>query len=498
MSKRSWPLPTTEMPPSQRPVTVLSGGLGAGKTTLLNHLLTTGGANRDIAVVVNDVGAVNIDAELIEHGSELSMADGGVTELSNGCICCGLQDELEQAVIELALDTEFDALVIEASGISDPVPIAKRFLSPARPSTFYSLDSVVTVVNAAQFHRAFVAGESLTATDEGRPLSELLARQVETADFIALNKCDLVSQSERRAVRRVIRTLRPGVDVVPTTEGDVAPEQLVATGRITDDAGGMRARWQTALAGEREGADTGTPPESGGQSTPTHASATGTVSGSATDTAEHGSATDTDKHGSTTDTAEHRSATDTDEHGHAEETANEGSDHDHTHDDDADDHVHPPEAFGIDSVVFEATRPLHPARFHSWLESIPASLVRLKGHCWVAGRERYALDVSQAGRQVRVGVNGRWVASLPDDRQQAYRDSRSDISWDPQWGDRETKLVCIGSDIDPDAILDGLDACVLTDTEMDDSWDEYANQFPGDGEPSSAADQQLTIDTPLG
>ena len=471
MSKRSWPLPTTEMPPSQRPVTVLSGGLGAGKTTLLNHLLTTGGANRDIAVVVNDVGAVNIDAELIEHGSELSMADGGVTELSNGCICCGLQDELEQAVIELALDTEFDALVIEASGISDPVPIAKRFLPPARPSTFYSLDSVVTVVNAAQFHRAFVAGESLTATDEGRPLSELLARQVETADFIALNKCDLVSQSERRAVRRVIRTLRPGVDVVPTTEGDVAPEQLVATGRITDDAGGMRARWQTALAGEREGADTGTPPESGGQSTPTHASATGTVSGSATDT---------------------------DEHGHAKETENKESTHDHTHDDDADDHVHPPEAFGIDSVVFEATRPLHPARFHSWLESIPASLVRLKGHCWVAGRERYALDVSQAGRQVRVGVNGRWVASLPDDRQQAYRDSRSDISWDPQWGDRETKLVCIGSDIDPDAILDGLDACVLTDTEMDDSWDEYANQFPGDGEPSSAADQQLTIDTPLG
>ncbi|ERH00413.1 MAG: putative GTPases (G3E family) [Halonotius sp. J07HN6] len=457
------------MPPSQRPVTVLSGGLGAGKTTLLNHLLTTGGDKQDIAVVVNDVGAVNIDAELIEHGSELSMADGGVTELSNGCICCGLQDELEQAVTELALDTEFDALVIEASGISDPVPIAKRFLPPARPSTFYSLDSVVTVVNAAQFHRAFVAGESLTATDEGRPLSELLARQVETADFIALNKCDLVTQSERRAVRRVIRTLSPDVDVVPTTEGNVAPEQLVATGRITD-AAGMRARWQTALAGERADVDTGTSPESGGQPTPTHESTTGTESGSTSGPREHG---------------------------HAEETANEGSGHDHTHDD-ADDHVHPPEALGIDSVVFEATQPLHPARFQSWLESIPASLVRLKGHCWVAGRERYALDVSQAGRQVRVGVNGRWVASLPDDRQQVYRDSRSDISWDPQWGDRETKLVCIGSDIEPDAILDGLEACVLTDSEMDDSWDEYANQFPGDGEPPSAADQQLTIDTPLG
>jgi len=467
------------MPLTQRPVTVLSGGLGAGKTTLLNHLLTTGGDERDIAVVVNDVGAVNIDAELIEHGSELSMADGGVTELSNGCICCGLQDELEQAVTELALDTEFEALVIEASGISDPVPIAERFLPPARPSTFYSLDSVVTVVNAAQFHRAFVAGESLTATDEGRPLSELLARQVETADFIVLNKCDLVTQAERRAVRRVIRTLTPGVDVVPTTEGDVSPERLVATGRITDDAENMRARWQTALAGESLGADTGTPPESGEQSTPPHESVTGTESGSATDTDEQ------------------ESATDTDEHGHAEEMESKESGHDHTHNDDADDHVHPPEAFGIDSVVFAASRPLHPVRFHSWLESIPASLVRLKGHCWVAGRERYALDVSQAGRQVRVGVNGRWVASLPDDRQQAYRDSRSDISWDPQWGDRETKLVCIGSDIDPDAILDGLDACVLTDTEMDDSWDEYANQFPGDGEPSLAADQQLTIDTPL-
>src|SRR6056297_3222651 len=148
----------------QRPVTILSGGLGAGKTTLVNQLLTEAGQQHDIVVLVNDVGEINIDADLIESGSELSM-DDGVTELSNGCICCGLQSELDQELIRLAMKRSFDYLVIEPSGISDPVPIAQRFVSPARASTLYDLDTTVTVVDAAQFYQAFVDGRPIKSTD---------------------------------------------------------------------------------------------------------------------------------------------------------------------------------------------------------------------------------------------------------------------------------------------------------------------------------------------
>ncbi|ERG94068.1 MAG: putative GTPases (G3E family) [Haloquadratum walsbyi J07HQW2] len=218
----------------QPPVTILSGGLGAGKTTLLNHLLTVGGKEYDIAVLVNDVGEVNVDANLIENGSELSMEDGGVTELSNGCICCGLQNELDRELKRLAFEAEFDYLVIEASGISDPVPIAQRFVSPARASALYDLDTTVTVVDAAQFHQAFVDGRPLKSTDDdARPLSDLLAEQVEFCDVLILNKCDLVSETEREAVERVVRTLHPGVDVVRTTESTVDTKREVLRFRRT-------------------------------------------------------------------------------------------------------------------------------------------------------------------------------------------------------------------------------------------------------------------------
>ncbi|MFO7833259.1 MAG: GTP-binding protein, partial [Halohasta sp.] len=340
------------------PVTILSGGLGAGKTTLVNHLLTAGGDEYDIAVLVNDVGEVNVDAELIEHGSELSI-DDGVTELSNGCICCGLQSELDRELISLAMEKSFDHLVIEASGISDPAPIAGRFVSPARASVLYDLDTVVTVVDAAQFHRAFVDREPLTPIVEGtRPLSELLVDQVEFCDVVVLNKCDLVTGSERRAVEGVIETLHPGVDVVRTTESEVAPEAVLGTGRF-DPERSDSPRWKQVLADQRA---------------------------------------KNDNHDDRDDNA----------HGHDHSDA-----HGHSHGDDHD-HLHPPAEFGVDAVVYERFRPLHPERFHAWLGSFPDPIVRAKGHLWVAGRERYALDLSQAGSRIRIGVNGRWVASLPE------------------------------------------------------------------------------------
>jgi G3E family GTPase len=419
----------------QPPVTILSGGLGAGKTTLLNHLLTVGGEQYDIAVLVNDVGEVNVDADLIESGSDLSMDDGGVTELSNGCICCGLQSELDQELRRLALDEEFDYLVIEASGISDPVPIAQRFVSPARASSLYELDTTVTVVDAHQFHQTFVLNEPLNPTEDGaRPLSDLLAEQVEFCDVLVLNKCDLVSAEEREAVERVVWTLHPGVDILRTTESAVDPDRILGTGQFDKDEASNSARWRQALSTDKR------------------------------DTTGHDEA-ETD--------------TETADHGHAH---GQGDNHTHTHDEDhhdSHDHLHPPEEFGVDSFVYERHRPFHPERFSKWLRSFPESVVRAKGHLWVAGRERYALDLSQAGTQTHVEVNGRWAVTLPEFQRDSYRESRSDLHWDDQWGDREVKLVFIGAGMDESDIVDVLDDCLLSEAEMDDDWDAFENPFPG-------------------
>ncbi|TKX40056.1 GTP-binding protein [Halorubrum sp. CGM4_25_10-8A] len=419
----------------QPPVTILSGGLGAGKTTLLNHLLTVGGEEYDIAVLVNDVGEVNVDANLIENGSELSLEDGGVTELSNGCICCGLQNELDQELLRLAFDEEFDYLIIEASGISDPVPIAQRFVSPARASTLYDLDTTVTVVDAAQFHQAFVDGRPIKSTDDGsRPLSDLLAEQVEFCDVLVLNKCDLVTEDEREAVERVLETLHPEVDITRTTESAVEPDDVLGTGRSDREQAKGSARWKQVLSSDHGG--TGDPESA---------------------EMDHGGG-----------------------HSHDEGSERDNG-HDGTHDGQGDDHDHrhPPEEFGVGSFVYERHRPFHPERFNEWLRSFPESVVRAKGHLWVAGRERYALDLSQAGTQTHVEVNGRWAVTVPKFQRDSYRESRPDLHWDEQWGDREIKLVFIGAGMDDSAIAAALDDCLLSEPEMAGNWDELENPFPG-------------------
>ncbi|CCQ36784.1 CobW domain protein [Natronomonas moolapensis 8.8.11] len=426
----------------QPPITILSGGLGAGKTTLLNHLLSVAGEQYDIAVLVNDVGEMNVDADLIENGSELSMEGGGVTELSNGCICCGLQDELDQELLRLAFDEEFDHLVIEASGISDPAPIAQRFVPPARSSALYDLDTTVTVVDAAQFHQAFVDGHPLKSTDDdARPLSDLLAEQVEFCDVLVLNKCDLVTDEEREAVERVVRTLHPGVEVVQTTESTVDPERVLGTGRFDRDEASNSARWKQALS------------------------------------TDHGDGTDVDSD------EHHESQTEADDHSHEH-----GDDHDQAHD-----HSHPPEEFGVDSFVYERHRPFHPERFSEWLRSFPESVVRAKGHLWVAGRDRYALNLSQAGTQTHIEVNGRWAVTLPKPQRESYRESRSDLHWDDQWGDREVKLVFIGAGMDEPSITDALDDRLVSETEVEDDWGAFENPFPGTMEYSQPPMEQRLV-----
>ena len=407
----------------QTPVTILSGSLGAGKTTLLNRLLS-GAGDRDVAVLVNDMGELNVDADLVSEESELTVADGQVTELSNGCICCELRDDLETAVVRLAQERSFDHLVVEPSGISEPAPVARLFTGGSPAAAKYRVDAVVAVVDSRLFADTFGPDGKPTETvaeggdGERRPLSDLLVEQVEFADVVVLNKTDLVDDAERERVERVVRTLRPDARILATTYGDVAIDDVLGVDLFDPGAAAEKAGWKQALDAAEE-------PETGG-----------------VDEHDHG-------HGS----HEHDHA-DHDSHGHA-------------------DHSHPEDDYGITSFTYRRRRPFHPERVAAVLADLPASVLRSKGHLWVAGREETHLTFSQAGASASVEATGRWIASLPEFEQRSYRNNRSDLGfeWDDTWGDRRTGLVFIGQDIDESALIDRLDDALLTDAEFEGEWE---------------------------
>jgi len=331
------------------PVSVLSGALGAGKTTTLNHLLTN--ADRRLAVLVNDMGEVNVDAALIEN------REGGVAELSNGCICCDLRDDLEVEVSRLARERTFDHLVVEASGISEPAPVARLFTTGAA-SAPYELNALVTVIDAAGFLETVGEEETVTAESvrrqrpgrvgedgETRPLSDLLVRQVETADVLLVNKCDLVDDGELAELEELLASLNPGATVVRVSHGAVAPADLLDAASFDFETVSGTEAWKRAV--------------------------------------EHA----------------------------------EG----HRHEDDADRGHGPQATYGVDSFAYRARRPLHPGQFAAFLRTLPESVIRSKGIVWVGGRDDLSLEYGQAGPSRRVEAAGAWIASLPESRRTVQR-----------------------------------------------------------------------------
>ena len=243
------------------PVTVLSGSLGAGKTTLLNHLLRNAG-DRDIAVLVNDMGDVNVDAELIAEESEVDVE--GVTELSNGCICCELQDDLETAVVRLANERAFDNLVVESSGISEPAPVARLFTTESRAAARYRVDALVTVIDTRRFLDAFAGDgtpERRVAPDgdeeESRPLSDLLVEQVEVSNLVVCNKADLCTEAELDEAVELVGALQPDAETVATEFSAVDPDRILDVGLFDAGEIGDLPGWKRALAeaGEDHGHD---------------------------------------------------------------------------------------------------------------------------------------------------------------------------------------------------------------------------------------------------
>lgn len=393
------------------PVTLLSGTLGAGKTTVLNHLLTSD-CGYEVAVLVNDVGEVNVDADIVERRVE----DREVVELSNGCICCGIGDEFERALVDLALAEEFEYLLVEPSGISEPEPVARRFVR-SRAATFYELSSLTTVVDARQFCDAFDDGDVARRggdANDVRPLSDLIVEGVEFCDTIVVNKTDLVDDRELEYAIESIRALQPAAELLTTEFGRVDPDELLDTGRFDAETVPDSAGWKRALERHRDDHD-------------------------ADEEATH---------------ADHA------DHGHA---------HDH-------DHAHPPEEYGIDSFVYRSRRPMHPERLAEVLGAPLKNLVRAKGYLHVAGRPDHALTLSLAGRRSRIEVAGRWIASLSEDRRELHRRSRQP-EWDEEYGDRKTEIVLIGREMDRGSLERTLDDCRATETELDDPT-ALENPFP--------------------
>jgi len=392
------------------PVTVLSGFLGAGKTTLLNHILHNK-AGLKVAVIVNDMSEINVDAQLVKNQNTLSRTEEKLVEMSNGCICCTLREDLMIEVEKLARENRFDYLLIESTGISEPLPVAQTFSFRSDDSVdgqvnidlsrFARLDTMVTVVDAFNFPRDFgsvdtVLDRGLTPNDgtsgttDTRTIVNLLTDQIEFANVLLLNKTDLLSREQVGELKAILHKLNPKATLLESQFSKIDPAEILNTGRFDFEEASQSAGWIQELQQTKSGKD------------------------------------------------------------HTPET----------------------EEYGISSFVFRDRRPFHPVRFWTYLsENFPAGIIRSKGLFWLASRPDDALNFSQAGGSLRAEAAGVWWASMPfHQRTQhgSFLDYRQSIEarWHKRFGDRQNELVIIGQDLNQEKTTAELQDCLCTELEL--------------------------------
>ena len=399
------------------PVLLLTGYLGSGKTTLLNRILQNQKGIK-FAVIVNDIGEVNIDADLIEKGGVVGQQDDSLVALQNGCICCTLKMDLVKQLQEILAMHRFDYIVIEASGICEPGPIAQTIVSIPSLGPEYikdgylQLDSIVTVVDALRMRDEFQGGHDLLRQNiDEEDIENLVIQQIEFCNTILLNKVSEVSKEELGEVRQIIRTIQPKADIIECDYCDVDLDRLIHTEKFNFDEVATSAAWIQEIEGHHDDDDD-----------------------------------DDDEH-------EHHHH----EHDHDHEHEHHHHHHHHHHDEGE------AEEYGIGTFVYYARRPLNLGLFDEFVaRKWPKSIIRAKGICYFKGEEDTCYVFEQAGRQVSLRDVGQWYATMPKDELENMMAMNPQLQkdWDPEYGDRMQKLVFIGQHLDKEQITADLDFCL--------------------------------------
>ena len=415
------------------PVLLLTGYLGSGKTTLLNKIL----ANKKgikFAVIVNDIGEVNIDAALIEKGGVVGQKDDSLVSLQNGCICCTLKMDLVEQLKEIVDMKRFDYIVIEASGICEPAPIAQTICSIPSLGPQYikngilRLDSIVTVVDALRMKDEFANGSDLMKQDiDEEDLASLVIQQMEFCNIILLNKAAEVEPKELEHLKQIIRAIQPKAEIFECNYGDVDLDLIVNTHKFDWQTVATSAGWIQEIEAERNGENE-----------------------EEEDEHEHHHH-DEDEH----EHHHHHEHDEHDEHGH----------HPHHHDHDHDHEGGEVEEYGIGTFVYYRRKPFDLSLFDEFVaRKWPRDVVRAKGICYFADERDMCYVFEQAGQQKTVKQAGQWLATMPADQLAELRKNNPQLEkeWDEEYGDRMIKLVFIGQHIkeQKDAIIAELDKCL--------------------------------------
>ena len=415
------------------PVLLLTGYLGSGKTTLLNRILNN---RRGIkfAVIVNDIGEVNIDADLIQKGGVVNQEDDSLVALQNGCICCTLKMNLVQQLQEILAQKRFDYIVIEASGICEPAPIAQTLCSiPQMGADFTKhgipvLDCIVTVVDALRMQDEFGCGDNLLRKNiEEDDIENLVIQQIEFCNIVLLNKASEVTPSELGRVKEIIHAIQPVAPIIECDYGDVDFDRILNTKMFDFDKVAASATWIQEVEAHREE-----------EHEEEHH--------------HHDEEDEEHEHHHEDEHSHHHDHDDDDEHGHH---------HHHHHHDHEGGEV---EEYGIGTFVYYRRRPFRLSDFDDFVaRKIPKNVIRIKGICYFRNEMDSCYMFEQAGKQISLKDIGLWFATLPPDELQLLmeRDATFRADWDDEYGDRMQKLVFIGQKMDTAAIARDLDACLV-------------------------------------
>lgn len=396
------------------PVLLLTGYLGSGKTTLVNHILSNQKGIR-FAVIVNDIGEVNIDADLIQKGGVVGKKDESLVSLQNGCICCTLKADLIEQILELMKQQRFDYIVIEASGICEPEPIANTICSIPRLGGAYTkygicrLDSIVTVVDALRLQDEFACGDNLTRPNIGEEdIENLIVQQIEFCNIILLNKASEISPEELKRIRQIIRTLQPRAEIIECDYSNVELEKILHTHLFNFEQVATSAGWIRGI--ERPATE-----EEELQAHPGH-------------------------------------------HHHEEEHHHEeGHHHEHHHEGGE------VEEYGISTFVYYRRPAFDIHKFDHFIATRwPKNVIRTKGVCYFKHNPDMSFLFEQAGRQKKLTEAGLWYATAPEEDLIALMQQEPGLmrDWDEHYGDRMEKLVFIGQNLNKEQLTRDLDACL--------------------------------------